>query len=267
MYSSSARVGINYKYMDEDGKNLLVWKEDELEELNDDPEFYMLWEAEDNSAAMPELKPDKDYFHKFTNFIAAEPGKLVMNELNEWRRSLGLPLQAEDGKGPSNYGHAYPLDAVIPDLTASGSDAGVNSDVSFITYKSEVAEEEEYAFEEHEFDAFKREMSGVKEFNRKPVRFMAGLGPDKQRWFDHIAGKTDYRCVMLLRPGEEDEYTRNFMLGYILKGSEAEKAWDKYYKKRSRYNKEGIVLKGLAYYLDDSYTYPVAVVVKEVSRK
>jgi hypothetical protein len=99
--------------MDDDGKNLLVWKQDELDELNDDPEFYMLWEAEGNNDTLTGLKPDKDYFHKFTNFVAAEPGKLVMDELNKWRQSLGLPLQAEDGKGPSNYGHAYPPKGIV----------------------------------------------------------------------------------------------------------------------------------------------------------
>jgi hypothetical protein len=34
-----------YKYMDLDKKNLLVWKRDGLDDLNDDPEMYMLMEA------------------------------------------------------------------------------------------------------------------------------------------------------------------------------------------------------------------------------
>jgi hypothetical protein len=155
---------------------------------------------------------------------------------------------------------------VVPGLVASGLHVGVKTDVSFPVYASRGSTEEVYSYSENDFDVFKREESAVKELDGKPVWFLAGLGPDKQRWFDHIAEKSDYRCVMLLRPGEDDEYTRNFMLGYILKGSEAEKSWDKYYKKKSRYNGKGIVIKGLAYYLDDSYTYPVAVVVKEVSR-
>jgi hypothetical protein len=32
-------------------------------------------------------------------------------------------------------------------------------------------------------------------------------------------------------------------------------------------NKKGIAIKGLAYYLDGSYTYPVAIVIKEMKRK
>jgi hypothetical protein len=253
-----------YHYMDEDGKNLLVWKKEELEDINDDPEFYMVMEAGGNTDDVPGLKPDPDYFDRFTNFVAGEPGKLEMDEMNKWRQSLGLPLQAGPGKGKLNYGHAYPLTAVIPNLVAAGSNAGVNTGITFQAYVSEGVQEEVLSFEEWSFDDFKRGTEEVKSLKGAPVMFRAGLGPDKQRWFDHIAGRTDYRCVMLLQPGEEDEYTRNFMLGYILKGSEAEKAWDKYYKKLKKYNVEGIIIKGLAYYLDDSYVYPAAVVVKEI---
>lgn len=255
-----------YKYMDEDGKNLLVWKQEDLDDLNDDPEFFMLLEAEGNSDGVPSLKPDVDYFKKFSNYVSAEPGKLNMDELNKWRQSLGLPLQGEGGAGPGNYGHAYPLDKVVPNLIASSGKAGVRQG-GFLSYASKNIAEEDYDFKETDFDAFKREVDGVKKIKAAPVMFKAGLGPDKQRWFETIAEKASYRCVMLLRPGEEDEYTRNFILGYILKGSEAEKAWDKYYKKKKNYNEDGIVIKGLAYYLDDSYTYPVALVVKEITRK
>jgi len=34
-------------------------------------------------------------FEKFSNFVASKPGKLNMDMMNEWRRSVGLPLQAE----------------------------------------------------------------------------------------------------------------------------------------------------------------------------
>lgn len=254
-----------YHFMDDDGKNLLAWKEEDLKDLNDEPEFYMLWEAGGNTAKAPGLKPDSDYFEKFTNFAAAEPGKLEMDEMNKWRQSLGLPLQAGPGKGKSNYGHAYPLAAVAPNLAAPGSRAGVNMGADFATYASEAAEGKSHDYKTKEFADFKRGTEGVKDMKGEPVSFRAGLGPDKQRWFETIAARSDYRCVMLLKPGEEDEYTRDFMLGYILKGSEAEKAWNKYYKKLKKYNAEGIVIKGVAHYLDDSYMYPVAIVVNEIS--
>ena len=133
------------------------------------------------------------------------------------------------------------------------------------TYASAAATSEDLIFEAIEFDVMKRENEETKTWDGKPVTFNAGLGPNKMRWFDY-APKEDYRCVMLLRPGEEDEYTRNYVLGYILKGSEAEKTWDKYYKKRSKYNEKGLVISGIGYYLDQSYTYPIAVVVKDISR-
>ena len=98
--------------------------------------------------------------------------------------------------------------------------------------------------------------------------FKAGLGPNKMQWYLDNADKDNYRCVMLLLPGET-QYTRKYVYGYLLKGSEAEKAWDKYYKKKDSYNsKGGVVIKGIAYYIDaGSISYPVGVIIKEVSRK
>lgn len=256
-----------YKYMDDDGKNLLVWKSDELEDINDDPEFYMLWEAEGNSDEDPGLKPDKAYFEKFSNFVAGEPGKLIMDDLNEWRRSLGLPLQAEPGTGNENWAHAYPLESVVPNLAMKGGEYGVNLSGPFETYKSAAAEES-YDYTEIAFEKFKKEDPDVKKFDKTPVMFKAGLGPKKMQWYLKDVEKENYECVMLLLPGES-EYTRKYVYGYMLRGSDAEKDWNKYYKKKDSYNKKGgVVIKGIAFYIDvGSIPYPVGVIINEVSRK
>jgi hypothetical protein len=256
-----------YKYMDEDGKNLLIWKSDELEEINEDAEFYMLLEAEGNTDKNPKLKPDKAYFEKFSNYVAGEPGKLNMNEMNEWRKSLGLPLQAEAGTGSKNWAPAYPIESVIPMLAMSNGKYGVNLNGPFESYSSE-NEAKVYTYKEVEFIKFEKNDSGVKGLKKTPVMFKAGLGPNKMQWYLKAVDRDNYRCVMLLLPGES-EYTRKFIYGYILKGSDAEKNWDKYYKKKDKYNKKGgVVIKGIASYIDSgSIPYPVGVVIKEVSRK
>jgi len=105
----------------------------------------MLWEAEGNTDKNPGLKPDKDYFEKFSNHIASEPGKLNMDEMNEWRRSLGLPLQAEPGTEKKNYAHAYPIEAVAPQLAMKNGEYGVKLNGPFESYAS-VSEEELYYF-------------------------------------------------------------------------------------------------------------------------
>ncbi len=107
-----------YKYMDEDGKNLVIWKKDELDEIEEDSEEYQLTEASDNVDNDPKIIPDKWYFGLFANLIASSPGKLDMNSLNTFRRDLGLSLQAGKGSPRSNWGMPYPLKKVYPNLVS-----------------------------------------------------------------------------------------------------------------------------------------------------
>ena len=92
-------VGGFYKYMDSNKASLVVWKAKDFNDLNDEDLAgdYMLAESGNNREADPGLRPDKDFATKFTNFIASQPGKLNMDAMNEWRRSVGLPLQGDPG--------------------------------------------------------------------------------------------------------------------------------------------------------------------------
>ncbi len=257
-----------YKYCDDEGKNLLVWKEEDLEELNDDSESYMLSEAEGNTDSVPVLKVDKDYFEKFTNFVASKPGKLRLEEMNQWRRMLGLPLQADPASPRKNWGMAYPREAV-PDLIAKDCEQGVRMKEKFEEYHSKTAAPLKLSYEKVDFDSFAKGAPGVKELAGKAVSFKAGLGPAGTAWLvEKVVSRDDYSCYKLLRPGESD-FTLKYVYGYFLKGGKAEKKWLKYYKKRSKYNKKGgIRIKGCAYYIgDDSYSYPVIVVVDQVKKK
>ncbi|MBN1865210.1 MAG: hypothetical protein JW808_09950, partial [Victivallales bacterium] len=79
-----------YKYVDADGKNLLAWKPEDLDDLNANAGDYSLESAGGNAELDPKLVPDKDWYEKFSNFVASEPGKLNMDFMNQWRRSVGL---------------------------------------------------------------------------------------------------------------------------------------------------------------------------------
>jgi len=53
----------------------------------------------------------------------------------------------------------------------------------------------------------------------------------------------------------------------MLKGSAADKDWEKLFKRKDSYNAEGITIKGSAFYLGaDTYEYPVGIIIDEVSR-
>ena len=259
-----------YKYMDDDGANLIVWENDELEDLNEEDmaEDYMLLETGDNTTDDPKCKPDKDYFEKFSNYVSGSPGKLVMDEMNEWRRSVGLPLQAKAGTGPKNYAMPYPVKAVVPNLISKLPNKGVQSNGPFEKYQSLDSSTPAKDYKEISINDFSRESDECKNFNNTPVMFQAGLGSNKIIYELADAPRSTYRCVMLLPPGV-NEPTRDYTLGYILKGTEAEKKWDKYYKKKTKNNAAGgIWIRGNATYFNKaSYPYPVGVIIDKVSKK
>lgn len=257
-----------YKFMDEDGQNLLMWKSGDLRKLDTDAESYMLLESGGNSDRDPGLKPDKDYYEKFSNFVASKPGKLNMDMLNKWRRSVGLPLQAEPGSPRKNWGMAYPLKSVVPNLASRVGGVGAKIKTTFKDYKAQAGVPVSKAYKEVSFEVFKKGAPGVKNLKGQPVTFKAGIGNNKYSFIVKSAPRSDYACVMLLKPGEK-VLTRKFVYGYLLKGSEAHKRWQKYLKKRDNYNEAGgIVIKGEAWYAgSDAYVYPVGVVIDTISRR
>ncbi len=254
-----------YSYMDEDGKNLVVWKQADLDDLNDDPESYMLEDAGGNKSVNPKLKPDKWYFGKFANFVASEPGKLNMDEMNQLRRMLGLPLQASPGSARQNWGMPYPVEKVASTLVSPLG--GVNVNKKFEEYKSEATQQVSLNYKKVDFEVFNKTKKG-KTFKGQAVEFFAGIG-DENRYdfFLKDAPKSDYICVKLLKPGETN-YTRKYVFGYIQKGSAVYKKYLKYKKRKDRYNKSGgIKVKGKAYYIGNpSYLYPVGIIIYQLKK-
>ncbi len=257
-----------YKYMDEDNKNLLVWKAEDLSDLNEDAESYMLLEAAGNEEKDPHLKPDKEYFGKFASSVASEPGKLNMDTMNQLRQMLGLSLQAEPGTARQNWGMAYPLKAVAPNLISDVKGKGVQVAGPFTSYASKAAAEKPKDYQQIEFDSMAKGAEGVKALAGKPVTFKAKIGDAKTTFLLENAPRSDYDCYQLVKPTESLP-SRKYAFGYFLKGSEAHVKWQKYLKKKDRYNaKGGVRIKGRAYYTGkETYAYPVGAIVDEVSRK
>jgi len=268
-----------YKFMDADKKNLLLWKPDELKQLNAKCDDFMLEKAEGNEEVDPKLVPDKDYYEKFSNFVASKPGKLNMDFLNEWRRSVGLPLQAEPGSPRKNWGMEYPLKKVIPDLVSKLSGKGVQATGPFQDYKTSEAgaaqpgqpaakaQAANVEYKQVEFDTFKKGSPESKAYASTPVSFKAGLGDKRTTFLLKDATNSDYICVELVKPGESYP-TRNLTYGYILKGTDADKEWEKLSKKKDKVNKEGgVSIKGKASYIGkESYSYTTAIIIDEISK-
>jgi hypothetical protein len=258
-----------YKYMDSNKQNLLVYKQNELDDLNSEDtwEDFMLAESGGNREGDPKISPDKDYIAKFAGFIEAQPGKLDMDAMNQWRQSIGLPMQAKDGTARQNYGFAYPIKAVVPNLVSKLTDVGAKDTVAFETYKSALADEAPAEYEEVDITDFKKGGKLEKGNDGRAVAFKAQMGDMKSTFELSLAPKTDYLCVELAKPGVSLP-TRELIYGYILKGSQAQTDWDKLAKKRDNYNSAGgITVKGRAYDFENKgYPYPVGIVITEVKK-
>jgi hypothetical protein len=258
-----------YKYMDSNKQSLVLWQSGELDDLNEEDtwEDYMLSESGGNREADPGLDPDKTFATIFANFVGSEPGKLNMDMMNEWRRSVGLPLQAEPGTARENYGPPYPLAAVVPNLVSKIPGVGAQVAGPFETYKSEAAEETALNYEAAEFASFKKGGANSTGLDGKPVEFKANLGDKKLVYEIDAAPREEYICVQLLPPGTTGP-TMDAVMGYLQKGSEAQKDWDKLFAKKDKYNKNGITVRGKAYgFKNQNYNYPVGIVILEVDKK
>lgn len=270
-------VGGYYAYMDADKKNLLAWKDSDLKDINKDPGSYVLAEAGGNAEADTGIKPDKDYFEKFSNFVASEPGKLNMDSMNQIRQMLGLNLQAEPGSPRKNWGMVYPLTAVVPNLCCSAAGKGVQTEAKFETYASasggsapaagdgeKPAPAKEYAAVE--FDSFKKGSEGLKDLAGKAVAFKCSMGDSATTYLLKNAARDDYACYKLQALTDTGMSTK-VVYAYIQKGSAAHKEYEKLLKKKADVNAAGITVQGTAWYAGaDTYAYPVCVIVDSVAK-
>ena len=97
--------------------------------------YYLSAKSEGNITQDPKLKPDPDFFDKFTNQIKSEGGgKVVWDEVNQWRAMMGLPLIGTQGTGRKNFAPIYEHDYMF--LFSTTVNAGAKPDIQFPIYKS-----------------------------------------------------------------------------------------------------------------------------------
>jgi len=259
-----------YKFLDNNGANMVIWKSSDLADLNaeDNWEDYMLYRSGGNRAVDPGLRPDLAYATMFANFIASTPGKLDMGAMNNWRRSVGLPLQAAAGSPRDNWALPYPLSKVLPNLTATLSGVGAQAKGIFPFYKSKTTAAPALNYKSIDFASMKKGGKHSKGAGTL-VQFKALMGNGSAVFeINKHAPRSDYICVELIKQGQNPDASREKVYGYLLKGTAAYNKWMKYEKKRNRYNTEGgINIKGKLYSFDNqSYPYAVGIVIDSVKR-
>ena len=70
-----------------------------------------------NAIVDPRLELDSRWIDLYSQRTARQPGKLEMDDWNELRRIMGLPLIGTAGEGPKNFAPAWPLDPALALLT------------------------------------------------------------------------------------------------------------------------------------------------------
>ncbi|HPP04491.1 MAG TPA: right-handed parallel beta-helix repeat-containing protein [Spirochaetota bacterium] len=168
--------------------------------------YYLSSKSEGNITADPKFKPDPDFFDKFTNQIKSEGGgKVVWDEVNQWRSMMGLPLIGTQGTGRKNFAPIYEHDYMF--LFSNTVDAGAKSNVSFQTYKSQATSTVNKEYKSIKF-------ADVKSNFGKDVEVSVKVGDkDVSSYYVDNVTKDNYICYRF----KDDQM--NFL--YVKKGTEA----------------------------------------------
>ncbi len=167
--------------------------------------YYLSDKSAGNAMADPKFKPDPAFFDKFSNQIKSEGGgKVVWDDVNQWRSALGLSLIGSTGTGAKNfapiYEHAYMF--LISDAVSAGAKAG-----TYPAYASAAEAASDKSYAEIKF-------ADMKPYLGKDVRMRVKLGKDVETsgYYVPAASKEAYVCY-------RSEDRMHFF--YFKKGSEA----------------------------------------------
>jgi hypothetical protein len=154
----------------------------------------------------PKLKPDPAFFEKFTNQIKSEGGgKVVWDEVNQWRSALGLPLIGSTGTGAKNFAPIFEHEFMV--LSGDAVKAGARADPARLAvYQSMAAQTSTKEYTPIKYDEMKNNLG-------KDVTVSMLIGNDETSGF-YVDGVTKDKYVAY-----RTKDSQHFI--YILKGSEA----------------------------------------------
>ena len=224
--------GGNYAFFSAENQTTLVIDDP------DDFEDSDLESAEDNVMAEPFFKFDSVWFEKFSNqTAAAEPGKIEMDDFNQLRSMLGLPLWGGKVQGRAGYAMSYPLSNILSQAlwTTENTDLegiGVNAAGPFpVVTSSSATPQPQLDYAKVTFaDVFK---SGDKYVNQ-PVAFKAWFVQEAMMYKDtsgneYIKGVTPETHVSIdLRNIPDMKSGMNTILGFVEIGT----AGEMYFKRK-----------------------------------
>lgn len=168
--------------------------------------YYLSEKSQGNTTADPKLKVDPEFFDKFSNQIKSEGGgKVIWDDVNQWRSALGLPLIGTSGTGKKNYAPIYEHQYMLHFSDAVS--AGARKDAKFELYLSvgESDKIKEYAAIDY---------AEIKSNVGKDVTFSTKLDKNQEMSSFYVEGisKDSYICY---RTADRNNFV------YVKKGTEA----------------------------------------------
>jgi hypothetical protein len=129
-----------YRFFDPNNKVTVVEDDPTKFKGNDAKRKYFLNSTSaGNYIQDPKLKPDPAFFDRFTNQIKSEGGgKVVWDEVNQWRSAMGLSLIGSTGTGAKNFAPIYEHEYTL--LWSDAVKAGARPDTARLAvYQSAAA--------------------------------------------------------------------------------------------------------------------------------
>ena len=200
-------MGGVYRYWASGGSGSTVVEDDPtlLEGKQANKLYYLSKKSKGNVTIDPKFKPDPDFFEKFTNQIKSEGGgKVVWDEVNQWRSIMGLPLIGSSGTGKVNFAPIYEHDYMLLFSTLPN---GAKNDVSRLSSYSSKSSSDDKDYKTINYQDLKNNIG--KDVSVK-VKFYSSYAPSSY-YIDGITRDT-YICY---RSSDQS----NFF--YIQNGSEA----------------------------------------------
>jgi len=204
------------------------------------------WKKSEGNVILPEgsgCPIDQKFFDAYLGRTAMVPGKVTMDEWNQFREMLGQPVIATGGKGPTGYMPLYPWKSAIalfpknPKCKAGARQISLEAKFEGIERKVETFEYAESKWDEA------KDRSAWDKLDRKRVMLKVAIKPpDNQYQLDDIK-KEEYQAFKVMSPDDSGGLP---MYCYVRKGTAVERVMKNARDFGNGKPEETYIIKGIA---------------------
>jgi hypothetical protein len=186
---------------------------------------------------------DQKFFDVYLGRTAYVPGKVTMDEWNQFREMLGQPVIATGGKGPTGYMPLYPASSAVTLFPKNPKcKAGARQVPLEVKFEGIERKEETFEYAESSWDAAK-DRSKWDALDKKRVLLKVALKPaDNQYQLDDIK-KEEYQAFQVISPDDSGGLP---LRCYVKKGTRFERVMKNAKDFGNGKPEETYIIKGIA---------------------